>query len=133
MKKKDVKIGGLYAARVSGKLVAVEVLRESRNGGWDAINTETKRDVRIKSAARLRFPVRALKRKDPQHLPVGARVAVSIDQGLQKAEGVVRDWYSDDDGVYYRVDVTSGDPCNEHRTKDGELWVCMFEVSPLPA
>jgi hypothetical protein len=61
MKKKDIKVNGLYAAKVSGELVAVQIIAESRYGGWDALNTETKRDVRIKSAARLRFPVRGLK------------------------------------------------------------------------
>ena len=61
MKKKAIKINGLYAAKVSGKLVAVQILRESPHGGWEAVNTETRRDVRIKSAARLRFPVRGLR------------------------------------------------------------------------
>jgi hypothetical protein len=65
MKKKDVKIDGLYAARVSGKLAAVRIIAESPYGGWDAINTQTQRDVRIKSAARLRFPVRPLKPPTP--------------------------------------------------------------------
>lgn len=64
---------------------------------------------------------------------VGTRVAISIDQGLQKAEGIIREVETDDVGTAYRVDIISGDPCDEHRTADGELWVCPFEVKPLPA
>jgi hypothetical protein len=96
-------------------------------GGWDAVNTQTKRTVRVRSAARLR------RRVDRAPITIGTRVAISIDQGLQKAEGVVREFETDDSGTSYRVDVTSGDQCNEHRTADGELWVCQFEVKPLPA
>ena len=55
MKKKDVKIGCKYIAKVSGKLQTVRILRESPYGGWDGINEETGREVRIKSAARLRM------------------------------------------------------------------------------
>ena len=73
------------------------------------------------------------RRLDRAPIDIGTRVAISIDQGLQKAQGVVRDYYTDDMGVSYRVDVTSGDQCDEHRTADGELWVCAFEVKPLPA
>lgn len=36
MKKADVKIGNQYSAKVSGKLVVVQILAESRFGGWDA-------------------------------------------------------------------------------------------------
>ena len=127
MKKNQVTIGGVYAAKVSGKVVPVRITGQSPYGGWDAENTQTKRTVRIRGAGRLR------RRLDRAAIAVGTRVAVSIDQGLQRAEGVVRDYYSDDQGTYYRLDVTSGDQCNEHRTADGELWVCQFEVKPLPA
>ena len=127
MRKNEVTIGGVYAAKVSGKVVPVKITGESPYGGWDAVNTQTKRTVRIRGAGRLR------RRLDRAAIGVGTRVAISIDQGLQKAEGVVRDFYSDNAGTYYRLDVTGGDQCNEHRTADGELWVCQFEVKPLPA
>jgi hypothetical protein len=125
MKKDQVTISGVYAAKVSGKVVPIRITGQSPYGGWDAVNTQTGRAVRIRGAGRLR------RRVDSAPVSVGTRVAVSIDQGLQRAEGVVRDYYSDDQGTYYRVDVTSGDQCNEHRTADGELWVCQFEVKPL--
>lgn len=54
MKKTDVEIGKTYAAKVSGKIVPVRILRTSRHGGWVAENTRTGREVRIRSAARLR-------------------------------------------------------------------------------
>lgn len=58
MKKKDVRIGGRYRAKVSGKLTTVRIDRESPYGGWDATNLETGRRVRIRSAQRLRYEVR---------------------------------------------------------------------------
>ncbi len=54
MKKDQVKIGQVYAAKVTGKIVPVRITGESRHGGWDAINVRTKRPIRIKSAQRLR-------------------------------------------------------------------------------
>ena len=125
MKKNEITIGGMYAAKVSGKVVPVRITGASPYGGWDAVNEQTKRSVRVRSAARLR------RRLDRAAIAIGTRVAISIDQSLQKAEGIVREFETDDSGTTYRVDVTSGDPCNEHRTADGELWVCAFEVKPL--
>ena len=58
MKKHEVNIGGVYAAKVSGKVVPVKITGESPYGGWDAVNTQTKRAIRVRSAARLRRPVR---------------------------------------------------------------------------
>lgn len=58
MKKNEITIGGVYAAKVSGKVVPVRITGESPYGGWDAVNTQTKRAIRVRSAARLRRPVR---------------------------------------------------------------------------
>jgi len=54
MKKKDVVIGETYVVKVSGKLVPVRIERESPFGGWVGWNRLTRREVRIKTAARLR-------------------------------------------------------------------------------
>ena len=54
MKKDDVKVGQIYLAKVSNKVVRVRIDRESRHGGWDATNLATNKKVRIKSARRLR-------------------------------------------------------------------------------
>jgi hypothetical protein len=57
MRKSEVQIGGVYAAKVSGEIVRVRIDRESPYGGWYATNLRTKRRVRIKSAQRLRRQV----------------------------------------------------------------------------
>jgi len=57
MKKREVRVGGIYCAKISGRLVSVQLTGESPYGGWDAINRKTSRTVRIKSAAKLRFEV----------------------------------------------------------------------------
>lgn len=54
MRMKDVKIGEVYLAKVSGNIVRVRIDRENIYGGWDATNLKTGRDVRIKSGRRLR-------------------------------------------------------------------------------
>lgn len=55
MKKSEIKIGGEYFAKVSGRLVRVRIVNESKYGGWNAVNTATGRNVRIKTAQRLRM------------------------------------------------------------------------------
>jgi len=54
MLKKDVQIGKAYLVKVSGKLVPVRLTREHWNGGWTGTNTTTGREVRVKTAAKLR-------------------------------------------------------------------------------
>ncbi len=54
MKKTDVKIGNRYTAKVTDKIVTVEILSENPHGGWDAKNLATGKTVRIKSPQRLR-------------------------------------------------------------------------------
>lgn len=56
MKKNEVEIGNEYVVKVSGRLVSVKILRESPYGGWIGRNKETGRDVRVRTAARLRYP-----------------------------------------------------------------------------
>ena len=54
MKKNEVKIGSVYTAKVSDKLVEVRIDGENRHGGWDATNLATNKKVHIKSVQRLR-------------------------------------------------------------------------------
>lgn len=54
MKKADVKIGTTYVVKVSGLLVPVTLDAESPHGGWTGTNTKTGRQVRIRTAAKLR-------------------------------------------------------------------------------
>jgi hypothetical protein len=62
MKKNDVETGATYVAKVSGKLARVRIQRENPHGGWDAVSVDTGRQVRIKSAQRLRFEAAGPKR-----------------------------------------------------------------------
>jgi hypothetical protein len=48
MKKRDVVLGQVYAVKVSGRIA------ESRHGGWIGRNEQTGREIRIRSAAKLR-------------------------------------------------------------------------------
>jgi hypothetical protein len=54
MKKNNVKLGSVYAIKVSGNVVPVRLDRESPHGGWLGTNMTTRKEVRVKSAQRLR-------------------------------------------------------------------------------
>jgi hypothetical protein len=56
MKAAHVSLGQDYWVKVSGNLAKVRILRESEYGGWVGKNLATGREIRVKSAARLRFP-----------------------------------------------------------------------------
>lgn len=58
MKKDDVRVGGTYLAKVSGAVVPVRIQCEHPRNGWVGVNTVTRREVRIKTAARLRREVK---------------------------------------------------------------------------
>lgn len=63
MLKKDVHLGGYYVVKWhDGRPTVVCLQSESRYGGYNAVNIKTTRDVRIKSAAKLRW--RVVKRAD---------------------------------------------------------------------
>jgi hypothetical protein len=56
MKKAQVQVGITYIVKVSGVLAKVRITSESPYGGWRGTNLATGREVRIRSAARLRRP-----------------------------------------------------------------------------
>lgn len=56
MKKNEVKVGNTYMAKVSDKVVPVRIDAEHPSGGWRATNMTTEKQVRVKSAQRLRGP-----------------------------------------------------------------------------
>lgn len=70
MKKRDVQLGKVYIAKVSGNLVRVRIDDENPIGGWDGTNLATGRSIRIRTAARLRHEAD----KRPQ---AGARAALA--------------------------------------------------------
>lgn len=53
MKKSEVKIGGVYHAKVTNKKVEVRIDEAKLSGGWSATNLATGKKVTIKSAQRL--------------------------------------------------------------------------------
>jgi len=65
MKKAQVQIGQTYICKVSGRLAEVRVESECPYGGWWAVNTQTGRQVRIRSAQRLRALAAILRRREP--------------------------------------------------------------------
>lgn len=54
MRKSEVRIGGVYVAKVSNSVTTVRLDSDNPYGGWFATNLATGRQVRIKTAARLR-------------------------------------------------------------------------------
>jgi hypothetical protein len=54
MKQRDVVLGQVYAVKVSGRIQPVRLIAESPYGGWVGRNEQTGREIRIRSAARLR-------------------------------------------------------------------------------
>jgi hypothetical protein len=82
MKASEVKVGGVYTAKVSQKLVPVRIVRDHQSGGWVGKNEATGKDVRIRSARRLRYPVIPVGPADAQ----AKRLARGIDRALDAAE-----------------------------------------------
>ena len=57
MQKQDIRIGSTYIVKVSGTLTKVRITREHDRGGWYGTNLATGREIRIRTAARLRKEV----------------------------------------------------------------------------
>ncbi len=57
MQKQNVHIGTTYIVKVSGTLAKVRITREHPRGGWYGTNLATGREIRIRTAARLRSEV----------------------------------------------------------------------------
>lgn len=64
MKKAQVSVGGVYIVRVSGNLVEVRLTGECPYGGWYGLNLRTNKQVRIKTAARLRRQVVSVRERN---------------------------------------------------------------------
>lgn len=57
MKSKDAILGNVYIVKVSNNLVPVRLEQPSIYGGWVGRNMKTGREVRIKTAAKLRCDI----------------------------------------------------------------------------
>ncbi len=82
MKKNEVKIGGLYVAKVSDKLVTVRIDSTHSHGGWSATNTATGKRIRIKSAQRLRGAAKKTTKAETRKV---AEAAVANDAKAETA------------------------------------------------
>jgi len=64
VRKADVYVGGIYAVKVSGKIVPVRIDYELPNGGYVGTNLTTKRVIKIRSFRRLRRHIPRIKKDD---------------------------------------------------------------------
>lgn len=54
MKKNEIKIGGVYVVKVSGRLCPVRVDKAGKSKGWWCTNLRTGRTVYVLTAAKMR-------------------------------------------------------------------------------
>lgn len=119
MKTADIKIGGVYRAKISGNLTDVRIDHVSSFGGWDATNLATKKKVRIKSSRKLRGPSMRTspQPKTPEAFPISTKNEVSTrckDEDL--IPEVVGSWKS----------ITVADQKARELAK-GEAPICLVE------
>ena len=62
MQKQNVHIGTTYIVKVSGMLAKVRLTREHDRGGWYGTNLATGREIRIRTAGRLRSEAKPAQR-----------------------------------------------------------------------
>jgi len=92
MKKREVQVGAEYVAKVSGKLAHIRITGVNPHGGWNAVNVDTKRDVHIRGAQRLRRRVGP--KPGLSKAEVGAAKA-AVAGGGSTASGLAKDKLSD--------------------------------------
>ena len=83
MQTKDIKLGGRYTAKISGRVVEVQISDEHPNGGWTAKNLKTSKTVRIRSARKLRSAVGEAVEPKKRKLP---KAAVITDTAVATIE-----------------------------------------------
>lgn len=63
-KNANIELQGFYTCKVTNKVVTVQILASSPQGGWEALNTATGKKIHIKGPERLIKKVPAPKSKD---------------------------------------------------------------------
>ena len=86
MKKNEVQIGATYLVSVTGKLAPVRIVCEHPHHGWNGVNVETKREVRIKSPQRLRKRLDAAPRALPSERLGVPPTTPGVDAKIKAAE-----------------------------------------------
>ena len=71
MQKHNIKVGSIYIVKVSGQLTKVRITREHNRGGWYGTNLATGREIRIRTAARLRSEAASAESRKPARSPRG--------------------------------------------------------------
>ena len=66
MQRHNVKVGSTYIVKVSGTLAKVRLTREHPRGGWYGTNLATGREIRIRTAARLRSETKPAGERCPE-------------------------------------------------------------------
>jgi hypothetical protein len=87
MKKHDVVLGQVYAVKVSGHIQPVRVVSENPYGGWVGKNEATGREMRIRSAAKLRVRLEKIDGKwrlatKAEPRPIASQADQQFQQGL---------------------------------------------------
>ena len=54
MKKEDIEVSGLYTMKVGKNTTAIRITHENPHGGWNGININTNKPIRIRTASRIR-------------------------------------------------------------------------------
>lgn len=90
MKKEQIKIGQLYSAKVTDKVVPVRIEAEHASGGWHAVNTITNRKVHIKSAAKLRSTITIPKTEPEADEAKPAKKKLSINERQARVQKQVK-------------------------------------------
>ena len=71
MQKHNIKVGSTYIVKVSGTLAKVRITREHPRGGWYGTDLATGREIRIRTAARLRSEAKPAGGGCPERNPRG--------------------------------------------------------------
>jgi hypothetical protein len=87
MRKAEIKIGSTYQVKVSGKLSRVRINGICPFGGWYGTNTSTGRDVRIRTAARLRFEIQKMPTEVSPMTQLSAEAAAKVQAEETAFEG----------------------------------------------
>ena len=85
MKKNEVQLGGTYKCKVSNKIVSVKITHENPHGGWGAKNLSTGKNVKIKSAQRLRGPT-GIKWQNVTEAELKAKHTIKSPKIMSKAD-----------------------------------------------
>lgn len=86
MKKNGIQLGKVYACKVTNSVVPVRLDRENPHGGWDGTNLKTNKQVRVKTAQRLRglWPTRTMPITSEEPEPTTPEEAQATHQADQQ-------------------------------------------------